>query len=89
MTTFIKCKVKRTELVERKFGTYCLVVIEVPGSHYKAVKLGKAFLTQDDMIEFGKAYGMTESEFLGLNEEDTERLKNRQIGGAEKVEENQ
>ncbi len=75
MATFIKCKVRRTELVERKRGIYCLVVIEVPGSHYKEVKLGKAFITQDNMIEFGKAFGLKKENFLGLDNKEIEQLE--------------
>jgi len=75
MATFIKCKVRRTELVERKTGTYCRIVIEVPGSYYKEIKLGRAFVTQDDMIDFGKAFGLKKENFLGLDSKETERLE--------------
>ncbi len=75
MATFIKCKVRRTELIERKTGTYCLVVLEVPGSYYKEVKLGRAFVTQDDMMEFGKYHGLRKENFLGLNTKEVEQLE--------------
>ncbi len=78
MATFIKCKVRRTELVERKTGTYCRIVIEVPGSYYKEIKLGKAFVTQDDMISFGKVFGLKKESFLGLDSEEIEKLENLQ-----------